>query len=488
MSSGNVLRARASRSCGNCRAIKRRCDQQVPHCGQCIRMREACPGYRDEWELVFRDQTDRTIKRSKEKRAKQKALTGANRSTPPPRELGANVDQIGVNFFLHNFITSDQSPSRGYLNYIPVVFSADAEHPTLLASMAAVGLVALANSSRRPELVKHARVKYSEAISSVNAALASPVECVKDSILMSVISLGVFEYVSNFESWVRHVQGAATLAMARGKRQFTTKAGILMFNQLRADLIIACIQANQPFPEGIRELQQEAARHANTQSGFWMLGVVATRVPTLMYNVGENKGEVPWSDLLQEAVLLHQDCESVFAFLAIEEPYTIIQDPGADPNLVHDGRFDLYRSSWAIRVWNNARCIQMVVCRILLYLLQKMFATDLDPVTRQRLNRLFHDTQQTLSKLGDDILSTAPQVLGFVSSGPERTVAFNPSAQPSVSGCYTLVWPLTMVGRCPVTASHSRKWIMRRLLDIGESAGISLALQLLEEVVKADRV
>ncbi|KAJ5081628.1 hypothetical protein NUU61_009892 [Penicillium alfredii] len=57
-----------SRNCANCRAIKRRCDQQLPHCGQCIRARQKCPGYRDEWELVFRDQTDRTIKRTEEKR------------------------------------------------------------------------------------------------------------------------------------------------------------------------------------------------------------------------------------------------------------------------------------------------------------------------------------------------------------------------------------------------------------------------------------
>ena len=452
-------------------------------------MREACPGYRDEWELVFRDQTDRTIKRSKEKRALQKASTGATRgSTPPPRGLGTNVDQLGVNYFLHNFITSAQSPSRGWLNYIPAVFSADAEHPTLLTSMAAVGLMALANSTRQPGLVKHARVKYSEAITSVNAALACPVECVKDSILMSVISLGVFEYVSNFESWVRHVQGAATLAIARGKRQFSTTAGILMFNQLRADLIIACIQANQPFPEGICELQKEAAKYTNTQSGFWLSGVVATRVPTLMYNVGRNKGEIPWCGLLEEAMSLQRDCDCVLGILAIEEPYTTIRGSEADPDLVHDGRFDLHRSAWAVRVWNNARCIQMIVCRIIMYLLQEMLATDLAPAIRQTLSRQFHETQQLLSNLGDDILATAPQVLEFLSSGPGRTVTFNSSSHASVSGGYILVWPLTMVGRCPVTKSSSRKWIIRRLRDIGESSGISMALQLLEDVVKIDEL
>ncbi|KAJ5155413.1 C6 zinc finger domain-containing protein [Penicillium capsulatum] len=60
---------RTSRNCGNCRAVKRRCDQQFPHCGQCRRAHQTCPGYRDEWELVFRDQTDWTIERTEAKRS-----------------------------------------------------------------------------------------------------------------------------------------------------------------------------------------------------------------------------------------------------------------------------------------------------------------------------------------------------------------------------------------------------------------------------------
>ncbi|KAJ5621564.1 hypothetical protein N7528_006347 [Penicillium herquei] len=57
-----------STSCANCRAVKRRCDKKEPHCGQCVRMGQECHGYRDQWELVFRDQTKQTIQRSKSKK------------------------------------------------------------------------------------------------------------------------------------------------------------------------------------------------------------------------------------------------------------------------------------------------------------------------------------------------------------------------------------------------------------------------------------
>ncbi|KAE8370998.1 hypothetical protein BDV26DRAFT_287114 [Aspergillus bertholletiae] len=56
---------RASKSCSNCRHVKRRCDNQRPSCGQCVRAKQECRGYRDEWEKVFRDQTNHTITRSK---------------------------------------------------------------------------------------------------------------------------------------------------------------------------------------------------------------------------------------------------------------------------------------------------------------------------------------------------------------------------------------------------------------------------------------
>jgi hypothetical protein len=108
-----------SRSCENCRAIKRRvsiilsspvcsasansvciqCDKKLPHCGQCIRARDKCLGYRDEWALVFRDKTERTIKRVKEKNAKKAASTDADYSALFARGLNSSVDQIDVNYF-----------------------------------------------------------------------------------------------------------------------------------------------------------------------------------------------------------------------------------------------------------------------------------------------------------------------------------------------------------------------------------------------------
>ncbi|CAG8928594.1 unnamed protein product [Penicillium salamii] len=486
MTSPNGARPRVSKSCANCRAIKRRCDKQVPHCGQCIRTREVCGGYRSEWELHFRDQTGQTIKNSLKKEAEKKAK--ANSTSPPARSPSPNLDDIGITFFVNNFVAGGHSSSRGHLNYISNLYGSDGQHPTLVASMAAVGLVALANTARQPGMVSHARAKYSEAIQLVNTALASPVESLHDDILMSIISLGVFENTSNYASWSQHVQGAAALVVTRGKRQFTNPAAILMFNQVRADIVVACVHSNLPFPEDMRELQKEAIKYETASGAFWLLGVLASRHVDLLYKVRQPTAEFHWPELLQEATILQRDFETLFASLAIQEPYTTNFHPGGDPEVVYHGRYDIYHSSWAIRVWNNARMLQMITCNIIYFILTKTLTTSTDPVLRAHAKTGLQGTLQIQSKLENDMLATVPQALGYISSTsqPNSTVDFSSPA--SVSGSYLLTWVLYTVGQSTVVKSETRRWVIRRLQEIGRNAGLAVALQHHEDIVKLDQI
>lgn len=466
-------------------ALSQQCDKRVPQCGQCIRAREKCRGYRDEWELVFRDQTNHTIKRSTKKAA---SVVEVTHLSPPSRGLGPDLDEMGVNYFLQDFVTGGgRAPSRGYLNYIPTAYCDDAEHPTLVASMAAVGLVALA--TKQPELVRHARAKYSEAISHVNHALASPIESVKDSTLMSVISLGVFEHVSNFESWVRHVKGAAALVIARGKSQFSRRTGILMFNQVRADMTAACIQSIQPFPDDMRELQEEATKYTDHTDAFWLLGVLATRCATLFAGVTWKNNNIPscksWPEFLDESIALQDDFHYVLDLLSVQEPYTTIQEPGGkEVSVSYHGRYDVYQTSWAIRIWNNARMVEIIVCEIVCWLINKIITLDPDlpAEVRLKLGSKLQYAAQIMSKRGEEILASVPQGLGLVLTPEHRHPALYPSP-PSVSGGYMLIWNLYTVGKSPVIDDQDRKWVIDRLKDISESAGIEMSLQLAQDLI-----
>lgn len=460
------------------------CDRQRPHCGQCIRLRERCPGYRDEWELVFRNDTDKTIKRVKEKKAK---TTATPNIAPPTCSLSPRVDDLGVNYFVRHFVIGGRADARGCLNYIPSIYHADGEQSTLVASMSAVGLVALANASQHPELASHARAKYLEAIRNVNAALACPVESIKDSTLMSVISLGIFEHVSAYESWARHVRGAAALLVARGKSQFSTPVAIRMFNQVRKDLVIVCFRSDEAFPEEILELQEEAARYTDTSTSAWIMGVLSTRCVTVLTKVRENMYKVgfPWIGILDEASLLARDFEDLAAVLAVQEPYLVTRMPDLDSDMVPNGVYAVFKDAWAIRLWSNQRTLQMVVYEIIYWILVKILSTDLEAAIRDQMKVKLHRTMHTLSKLGDDILAIAPQAMELVCcSAPKSGPPFGLSVQGSVSGGYLMTWGLFMIAKSAAPKPETRKCAIRLLQDIGRNTGMSVALHLVQIAIE----
>jgi hypothetical protein len=393
-----------------------------------------------------------------------------------------------VNYFLQEFVAGGKCPDRGYLNYIPSVYSVDAEHLTLVTSMTAVGLVALA--TRRPELTVQAHAKYSEAIRLVNYALASPFESVKDSTLMSVISLGVFEHVSNFDSWIRHVKGAAALVVARGKSQFTRRPAILMFNQVRADMSAACIQCVQPFPEDLRELQEEAKKYTDPSDAFWQLGVLATRCANLFAAVAKKNHDkaslIPtsWSEFLDEATALQSGFQHTLSTLAMQEPYTTIREfSGNATSMFFHGQYDLYKSSWAIRLWNNSRMVEIIVCEIIYWLIQKI-STD-DPAhwveSRPKLESKLQFSQNIMSRRAIEILASIPQGLGLVSALGDYV-----TQETNVSGGYMLIWNLYTVGKCPIISPQDRQWVAMQLKGISESANIAMAFQLGEDLVRKE--
>lgn len=355
--------------------------------------------------------------------------------------------------------------------------------------MAAVGLVSLANSTQQPHLARQARTKYSEAIQRVNLALASPVDSVKDSTLMSVISLGVFEHVSQYESWVRHVQGAAALVVARGKKQFTSPLSILMFNQVRADLVLASVHGSKPFPDDMLQLQEEAEKYTDPSSLFWRMGVVGTRCANLLMNVRKNKDnpKIPWPKFLEEISAMEQDFEYLSGILSVQEPYTTTQKAGGDPALIYAGRCDLYRDSYSIRLWNNLRNIEMIVYEIQCFLLNNILAVDLPPGVRAQLELRLEKTLHALSKMAHDIIATVPQALEFLKSASDPPPSVGLSTSTSVVGGYMLIWCLYMAGKCPATKSEPRKWVIRRLQDIGGKMGLTIALELVEHIIEIDR-
>ncbi|RMZ47856.1 hypothetical protein AFCA_000494 [Aspergillus flavus] len=88
-----VYCGRPSTSCNNCRAKKRRCDKAVPGCGQCRRMGQQCPGYRDPTSLIFRDESSQVGDKVRARITKRDASRGHTPgSVGPSQGAGLQVE------------------------------------------------------------------------------------------------------------------------------------------------------------------------------------------------------------------------------------------------------------------------------------------------------------------------------------------------------------------------------------------------------------
>lgn len=117
--------------------------------------------------------------------------------------------------------------------------------------MTAVGLVGVAQMTRSQTALDAARKSYGKALQLTNAALRDQTEAVKDTTMLSVLILGLFEMIGGSsarttEAWQKHLNGAAALAKIRGMAQFRSRAGIRMFFMLTQNTMISCIQNELP--------------------------------------------------------------------------------------------------------------------------------------------------------------------------------------------------------------------------------------------------
>jgi hypothetical protein len=182
--------------------------------------------------------------------------------SPPVPSLEPSFEERAINFFFKHHV-AEPSPFQGPFQYLRAISIANGLDDAIKSSITATGLAGLANVSKSPRMISLARKEYSNALRIVNSAIASPIDALKDSTLISILILAIFESTTcskglSLKAWTEHINGAAALVKLRGRTQFTTQTGMFIFLQAQAHLLISCIQRSIPVPESIIALSKQA--------------------------------------------------------------------------------------------------------------------------------------------------------------------------------------------------------------------------------------
>ncbi|KAF2753762.1 hypothetical protein EJ05DRAFT_489931 [Pseudovirgaria hyperparasitica] len=257
-----VYTGKPSRACQMCKSRRIKCDEERPSCGQCLKSARNCPGYPDEFDLIFRNENVALARRA-QRSSTSKNSYSSNKSSPTStsptlqrspasyhgesssassltpgsepeelfpiarQELSMTADLLtptilpslnpstqtqATSFFFHNFVhlPREAESVRGFLEYLgPVYLKAGTRSP-LQDATHAVALSAFGRYPERNDVLRQARVIYGQALHKVNEALRDPVKAKSDETLLSILLFSLYEV--SVESNIVYARSAALAA------------------------------------------------------------------------------------------------------------------------------------------------------------------------------------------------------------------------------------------------------------------------------------
>lgn len=488
------------------------CDKIPEGCTQCKRAKRTCPGYRAIGERIFRDESSRVVQKFKAKEARKRSSnspifpSGLSGSSEPDESsnsgaslevvqqdrsllsvsysLAPNLEDRAIAFFIFNYVINPNGPSRGHFDRVTDLCQTHNLDEPMIAAMTAVGIAAYSHAERVPSLINNARHQYTKAIQLTNAALRHPEEVKKDSTLMAIQVLGIFETLTgcqqrSLKDWMEHIYGAAAVIKIRGREQIRTPAGRRMLLQVTSSLLINCVHRSIRVPEHIRDYMEEAMREtSNPESGFKV-----QRVMMLLADLraGIREGSMKGPDAILDRAM---ELDGVLLDISREVPpgweyETIITD--VDSDIVYNRRYHVYYDYWIALMWNVLRTLRIMLNGVIRGALLDGFSANPPIFTHVKYNAQFQLATEALYELQADILATVPQCVG--GRNPTRPTAGDVKNDPitvkfppiPMSGGSLLMWPLWFAGIMDNTTDAIREFVARILHSIGDIQGIQQA-------------
>ncbi|MCJ1420027.1 hypothetical protein MMC32_006383 [Xylographa parallela] len=270
--------------------------------------------------------------------------------------LAPTLGERATGYFFNHYVVGADGPWDHILN------------DNMLTSIKALGLAGFSHAAHAPNVMIPAREQYLRAIRLTNAALRSPTDVKKDSTLLSIMILGMFETVTgrtqrSLEAWANHVNGAAALLKIRGREQMITPGGRRMFAQVTSTLVTTCLQHQLEVPDHILELRNEAVKYQTINDPIWHF----MKFMILFTNF---KAQVEHGDIEDPLVILPRalELDQMFLSLCSDIPpgweYTTIYT-NSDPDVIYAGYYHLYQDFMIAQLWNGMRTFRIMLQEII---------------------------------------------------------------------------------------------------------------------------
>lgn len=493
-----VYRGKPSKACEPCRKRKLVCDLKVPSCSSCRRAKLICHGYRDTESLRVTDETSsvrRRIQGSAEIVAKRRVPQSASGQSQSmvhivryaervPRSLVKSHCNLARDLFYYNYVFGDLKP----FEFLQSLYSPSSKDDHLTASMDATALAYLNYQQFSPKLQIEAREHYVTALRLLCKVLQNPVSIKKDSTILSILLLDLYEKVTNREpsyegAWAAHLQGALTLVKMRGNEQFDDPTHLLILLRVSINHIISCIASHRSVPKDVLSLRDDIAsriggpRYSKTKESDLMVEYARLRNDIEKGHLGP-----------KESIPLIRDLDSRFNSIFLQSSWKFKTVHVSEKSVRHwESHHHIYSSDQIAQVWNVLRVTRILLNELLL----SQISIKEEKCSNQTSPPVYQQTTEVILDMISEICAAVPQYIG----DPSLKVVENPHLlaaktqthdwQPSPGirssnptyylPCYRLIFPLYIAAQSLVAPLQLKPWIIRQLRFMADHHGIENA-------------
>lgn len=440
---------------------------------------------------------------------------------------------MGLEFFLSHYVIRQSGPSSGFFDYVPAMLAQDdGGNDMLEGAILAVGFSGLARTTSQADLLTRSMMMYTRTMERVNLALTDPQAARRDSTIVSVLVLALYEFSkASIDGWKHHIEGATSLLNLRGRSQFSTSTGLQIFKDAFSLLLTNCLRSGSPMPSSLRMLRIEAANTISVSDPYWVAcsGLVelldlyqhispggysffpnssgpsssASAAPSDSSNSSTASGSSPASTSMLSSPLkdanisiehlerylsqmfeIDYRLESTFYKCPSEWQFTAKSNSSSnsyDPTRTQRDVNHIYHDVWIASVWNSMRICRILANHAISHLLLRGANTDSNWFFANNYAERLHQATQTIIRLRDEMLASVPQLMGYAnSSAQEKQLQAqqhecSKNNAGSAIGGYFACWVLLTTG-CMHNLSHeTRAWTAAQLRRISSQAGLAQA-------------
>ncbi|KAF2735418.1 hypothetical protein EJ04DRAFT_563433 [Polyplosphaeria fusca] len=531
-----VYTGKPSRGCQMCKTRRIKCDEKRPICGQCQKSGRDCPGYPDEFDLVFRDE-NKALERKARKASGSKdgssqaspaslsptstfdIAVGRSRSrtpidlgqqlvfppyhTPPqhdlfqaflwnlqsgiPPTITMAPEYEATSFFMKNFVSLplQSEAMRGFLELLVPLYNHARPSSALHLATNAVALAACGNYPGRQELLREAATTYGKALKRLNDDLKDPAVSKSDETVLAILLFSLYETImttnDTITAWGNHIDGAVALTKLRGNEQFKNPVSHDVFRAVRTMMITSCVQRSkpvEPFPGKHGWIGSESSDDENIANRLTLICIdlpnIRARAIALTTSPFTETLVAEARAILEFAQLVDANLQEWYHTLPKDWQYKTVAVVSELPENVAESEHWIGSQ----HVYEDVHLASIIndyrVCRIFCQHVVIACINWLEAGGSYAIPGATDSAMYVIQAMADEISACVPFHLSYDMQPRAKELGQDSDAAEAFGG-YSLVWPLYVAANAESVPQRQRDWLSGRLFIIGAKFGLSSA-------------